>query len=192
MLRKILSVALFPSGDPFAGLGFALSVQPMYEEAIAGQPDCSAFSIHDDITTVESREQVFKCYDKIRGISADKYGLKLRIDKCAVYLPLTLDPAASATARAECAARHMQLPHAGYLESLSVMSGTMRRSLHTATPQSLATNSSSTFSLAFTLLRFCGLPRLSYLARTTQPQHLKDAAVRFDSNGSRMLPQAAA
>jgi len=174
-------------GDPFAGLGFALSVQPLYEEALAGQPDCHAFSIHDDITIIGPREQVFKCYDKIRAISAEKYGLKLRVDKCAVYLPPTLDSTASAAARADCAAR--QLPHASYLESLGVMFGddaTVAAHCHSTVAGHeqffhLLSHPAMPAQVAFTLLRFCGLPRLSYLARTTQPRHLKDAAIRFDS-----------
>jgi hypothetical protein len=34
--------------------------------------------------------------------------------------------------------------------------------------------------IAFSILRCCALPRLSFLARTTHPKHFHSAAVRFD------------
>ena len=34
--------------------------------------------------------------------------------------------------------------------------------------------------MAFSLLRYCGIPKLGFLARTTHPDRIDEAALRFD------------
>ena len=46
-------------GDPFSAFAFALSVQPLYEAALAGFIESHGVSILDDLTLVGPQEQVF-------------------------------------------------------------------------------------------------------------------------------------
>ena len=173
-------------GDPFAAFAFALSVQSLYESAIAGMPDCHAVSVQDDLTLIGPAEQVFAAYDRIVA-AAPSYHLSLRVEKCSVYVPDSLSEELS---RAEvldgCNTR--QLAHSASLESLGVMLGSdsdirahcdkqvaemeqrFRLLRHPAMP----------VQAAFLLLRSCALPSLSFLTRTTPPELLRESAQRFD------------
>ena len=96
-------------GDVFAGLGFSLLVQPLYEAALQLMPDGHAFSIQDDLTLIGPHTQVLTAFEHIRTHSAE-LGLELRVDKCAVYVPAdaTAPPATAAPAAASSAAPHSQ------------------------------------------------------------------------------------
>jgi hypothetical protein len=57
----------------------------MYEAAIAGLPNAHAISIQDDLTLIGPQQDVFAAFDRIRELAP--YGLTLRMDKCAVFIP---------------------------------------------------------------------------------------------------------
>ena len=119
---------------------------------------------------------------------AADYHLKLRVDKCAVHLPLA---AQSESIRvsivAACTQRH--LSHSASLETLGVVLGPdaaveshmlaavdSHESLfacliHPAMPT----------QIAFSLLRHCAIPRLGFLARTVHPNQFRAAAEKFDT-----------
>jgi hypothetical protein len=71
-------------GDPFAALAFALTVQPLYEAAIATikSSNGNGVAIQDDLAAVATWREVLKVFDYVRAHSHE-YGLKLRVDKCA-------------------------------------------------------------------------------------------------------------
>jgi len=173
-------------GDPFAAFAFALSVQPLYEAAIAGLPDCHAVSVQDDLTLMGPAEQVFAAFNRIAA-AAPGYHLSLRVDKCAVYVPDSLsDERSRAEVLDGCATR--QLAHSASLELLGVLLGSndavrahcdkqvseleerFRVLCHPAMPVQDAN----------LLLSSCALPSLAFLTRTTPPELLRDSARRFD------------
>lgn len=173
-------------GDPFAAFVFAFFVQPLYEAAIAGMPECHAVSIQDDLTLIGPQQAVFAAFDRIRQLAASTYHLHLRVDKCSVFLPATVPAEQRELILTQCDAR--SLAHSAQLKSLGVMHGpaeaiqahameTVER--HRAFFDAL-THPDMPVQIGLILLRACALPRLSYLARTTLPAHLSDAAQRFD------------
>jgi len=178
-------------GDPFAAFAFALAVQPLYERALQQAPACKGVSIQDDFTLVGPAEQVMAAYDYILG-HAHEFGLELRVEKCQVFVPPgSLDavgslPAEAHPAVAACQARHLQ--HHTSMEALGVMYGD---DAEIEAHSEAAASSSESFlaalkhpempiQMAYSLLRYCGVPRLGFLARTTHPDRLDAAARRFD------------
>jgi len=173
-------------GDPFAAFAFALSVQSLYESAIAGMPDCHAVSVQDDLTLIGPAEQVFAAYDRIVA-AAPSYHLSLRVEKCAVYVPDSLsDELTRAEVLDGCITR--QLSHSASLESLGVMLGSdgdirahcAKQVAELEQRFRLLRHPAMPVQAAFLLLRSCALPSLSFLTRTTPPELLRDSAQRFD------------
>jgi hypothetical protein len=212
-------------GDVFAGLGFSLLVQPLYEAALRRMPDGHAFSIQDDLTLIGPHTQVLSAFEYIRTHCA-QLGLELRVDKCAVYVPSDAtavctpptqacaanaasplsagNSAPAQTATAACAATHADstacrgrilsacavysLPVEDSLSSLGVLFGpaaAVVQHCHSAVAKHRAffdalTHAEMPVQMAFLLLRHCGVPRMSYLARTVHPLQLLPAAMTFD------------
>ena len=174
-------------GDVFSAFGFGLGVQPLYVSVLAGSPECNAVSVLDDLTLVGPCDQVMAAYDKLKDTAA-QYHLKLRVDKCAVYIPPSVDahPALQSSIRAACTTRG--LAHAASIESLGVMFGSDadvrdhgERTLDSHTQFfACLRHPAMDVQIGFALLRFCGVPRLSYLARTVRPEQFHPTAVRFD------------
>ncbi|MDR3446153.1 reverse transcriptase domain-containing protein, partial [Dyella sp.] len=190
-LKAILASAQgVRQGDPFAAFVFALLVQTLYEKAIAGHPDCHAVSVLDDLTLVGPLDQVMRAYDYI-ALHAEEYHLQLRVDKCSVYVPPTddLPPATRHSIEHACTSR--QLRCLDRLELLGVTLGTAE-DIHSHLTRSIDQHQklfeylhhpAMPTQIGFALLRYCALPRLSYLARTTLPEHMlrSEMAPRFDS-----------
>jgi hypothetical protein len=176
-------------GDPFAAFVFAFFVQPMYEAAIAGLPNAHAISIQDDLTLIGPQQDVFAAFNKVREL-APQYGLTLRMDKCAVFIPESVSSDNRSTIRGSCNA--LSLAHSDRMESLGVMFGSSAAIDDHCTKslkrheQFLAAlrNREMPVQIALLLLRFCAVPRLSYLARTVDPNVFAapgGAAELFDS-----------
>jgi len=188
-------------GDPFASFAFALGVQKLYEDATESLPDCKAVSILDDLTLIGPCEQVMKAYDRIHQQAAS-YHLKLRVDKCQVFLPTCLGqptasddnahdgsiPQANQRNNILNACVQRQLPHDDKMEVLGVIMGS--DSVVTQQCDGIAASHGKFFKhlmhpsmpvqIASMLLRVCGLPRLSYMARTVHPSMAGNAAESFD------------
>src|SRR5680860_691391 len=108
-------------GDPFSACFFALGVQPLYEEAIRDRPECHAVSVQDDLSLIGPQAQVFAAFDLIQRRAAE-FQLTLRVDKCAVCIPVSVcSPNTRESIVSACADR--QLSHADSLETLGVMLG---------------------------------------------------------------------
>jgi hypothetical protein len=174
-------------GDPFSAFAFALSVQPLYEAALAGFVESHGVSILDDLTLIGPQEQVFTAFDRIQRMAAD-YHLQLRVDKCAVHIPLAAQSEPiRASIVAACTQRH--LSHSASLETLGVVLGSDTAvESHTLAAvdshESLfacLTHPAMPTQIAFSLLRHCAIPRLGFLARTVHPDQFRTAAERFDS-----------
>ena len=179
-------------GDPFAAFVFAFLMQPAYTAAIADLPDCHAVSIQDDLTLIGPQQQVFAAFDKLVQL-APSFHLTLRMDKCAVFIPESVSEADRAVVQSACNSSSPSAPralvHSDSMESLGVMFGG-DSAVHAHCMKSLARHEEFLASLtheempvqtALLLLRFCAVPRFSYLARTTPPALFAEAAARFDS-----------
>jgi len=176
-------------GCPFAAFAFALTVQPLYEAALSKAPDCNGFSIQDDFTLVGPSTQVMAAYDYLKQHAQAQLGLELVTAKCQVYVPpaTAASPAVAARIQAQCNER--QLPLAPHMESLGVMFGSDADV--TAHCEGAVADSEHFFEClshpamptqtAALLLRYCALPKLGYLARTTHPDMLAVPARRFDT-----------
>ncbi len=75
-------------GDPMSAAAFALSVQPMYDRAVAaskagGAAGCEAVAVLDDLTLIGPIESVLLAYEDLKK-SCDKTGLQLQSEKCQV------------------------------------------------------------------------------------------------------------
>jgi hypothetical protein len=179
-------------GDPFASFAFALAVQSLYERALAAAPACKAISIQDDFTIVGPADEVMAAYDYIFA-HAHEFGLKLRADKCQVYIPPSTAQSISqqsgeaiAHVRELCMQRALQQRES--MEALGVMYGTdadIERHCDAAVDESdfffqAICHKEMGTQMAFSLLRYCGIPKLGFLARTTHPDRIDEAARRFD------------
>ncbi|MDR3736561.1 MAG: hypothetical protein P4L10_13640, partial [Acidobacteriaceae bacterium] len=174
-------------GCPFAAFAFALTVQPLYEAALRESPDCNGFSIQDDFTIVGPSAQVMRAYDYLKSHAQIELGLELVTAKCQVYLPPTIVcPVTTASIHARCHSRH--LSHGTKMESLGVMFGpdaSVRAHCESAVDGSAhffecISHPAMPVQTASLLLRYCALPKLGYLARTTQPELLLESSRRFD------------
>lgn len=177
-------------GCPFAGFGFALLVQPLYEQSIKAATQLFGVSIQDDLTIIGPADRVFLAYQYILKHAID-YGLQLRPEKCQVFIPPeTAATCAEATLQAihaECKSRN--LSHQSSMEALGVMFGT---DADIESHCSDTVDSSENFfaalahpempaSMAFSLLRYCGVTKLGFAARTIHPDRLDTASLRFDA-----------
>ena len=179
-------------GDPFAALAFALTVQPLYEAAIATiEPSGGrGVAIQDDLAAVATWREVLKVFDYVHA-HAHEYGLKLRVDKCELYLPPDTARGHGCTERLEeirSACNERQIPITFKSESLGVMHGDDKDIEQFCEDvvdeneeffQALEHSEMGTQASAL-LLRYCAIPRLGYLSRTTHPDRLRSAARRFD------------
>jgi hypothetical protein len=173
-------------GDPFAALAFALTVQPLYEAAIATIKSSggNGVAIQDDLAAVATWCEVLKVFDYVRA-HAHEYGLKLRVDKCELHLPPDTARGPGCADRLkeiQAACNERDLPITYRSESLGVMHGEDKDISHYCED---AVDASEEFFQALEhpesmlLLRYCAIPRLGYLSRTTHPDRLRSAAQRF-------------
>ena len=178
-------------GCPFAAFAFALGVQPLYEAAVRGRPECHAVSIQDDLTLVGPQDQVFAAFRVIQQ-QAGQYQLTLRVDKCAVYLPDTLaDDEERSRVMHTCST--LGLAYSDSLETLGVMLG--NEDAVAAHAEAAVRSHEPLFAclehpamptqVALLLLRYCTVPRLGFLARTVPPEHFRAAAQLFDERVQR-------
>jgi len=146
-----------------------------------------------------------KAYDRIHDKAAS-YHLKLRVDKCQVFIPTALiegghehmsaENDSNSTAVSQSTHHHniinackqRQLRHDDKMEVLGVMMGS-NNVVEQECDDTVASQSSlfkhlmhpsMPVQVASLLLRVCGLPRLSYMARTIHPTLVKNAAEQFD------------
>ncbi|MDR3401982.1 MAG: reverse transcriptase domain-containing protein [Chthoniobacter sp.] len=174
-------------GCPFAAFAFALTVQPLYEAALRESPSCNGFSIQDDFTIVGPSAEVMRAYDYLLSHAHAELGLELVTSKCQVYLPPTIVcPSICASIQAQCRTR--SLSYDTKMESLGVMFGPdadVRAHCESAVDGSshffeCISHPAMPVQTASLLLRYCALPKLGYLARTTRPELLLESARRFD------------
>jgi len=169
-------------GDPFAAFAFALTVQPLWTNALKQAPSCKGISVLDDFNIIGPVQDTMKVYDYIHA-HAPEDNLHLVPVKCQVFAPIP-----SLLIETACRTRH--LSQDTKMESLGVMFGSpadiAAHCMH------IADNSDFFFmALAhpemgtqegYSLLRQCGQPRMNYLARTTYPELLDRAAASFDKH----------
>jgi len=173
-------------GCPFAAFAFALTVQPLYEASLRGSPDCRGFSIQDDFTIVGPSAQVLRSFDYLQAHAQMEFELELVTAKCQVFLPPTVAPSRVQAIHEQCAQRH--LAHSTEMESLGVMFGpdaSVMRHCQQAVDTSAhffacVSHPAMPTQTAALLLRFCAIPKLGYLARTTRPELLLEPARCFD------------
>lgn len=171
-------------GCPFAAFAFALLVQPLYEAAIAGLPSVKAISVLDDITLIGPLQDVMTAFDRVQAQAAT-LGLQLQVPKCKLFIP------PSSRARAEsirAAAAPRQLECVSSLLTLGVTHGddsdVTEHCMSTAQSHesffAALTHPAMPAQVAFSLLRYCAVPRMSFMARTVQPHLFRETAEVFD------------
>jgi len=184
LFDEIKSTEGVRQGCPFAAFAFALTVQSLYESAIQAAQHCHGVSIQDDLSIIGPADEVMKVYDYILQHAASEFSLELCIEKCQVYIPTTVNDSTSIIDM--CRAR--KLHHDDHMESLGVMYGSDEQ-VEQYCEKSVSdselffralTHPEMPAQIASSLLRYCGIPRLGYLARTAHPDRLHTAAKRFD------------
>ena len=171
-------------GCPFAAFAFALLVQPLYEAAIADLPTVKAISVLDDITLIGPLDDVMTAFDRVQAQAAS-FRLQLQVPKCKLFIPPTSHPLAESI---RVAAAPRQLECTSSLLALGVTHGhdsavtehclAMARS-HERFFDAL-THPAMPAQVGFALLRYCAVPRMSFLARTVQPHLFRETAELFD------------
>ena len=192
-IEELQSTEGVRQGDPFAGIAFSLAVQPLYVAAIAAMEKDAAghgVAIQDDLAAIATWRETLKVFDYVRE-HAHAYGLKLRADKCQLYLPPETATGTGCDKRLEeiraaCNARH--IPITFKLVSLGVMHG-LEKDIEQHCADKVEASEKYFAALehpvlstqvAMLLLRYCGIPRLGYLTRTIHPNRLAAAAGCFD------------
>ena len=171
-------------GCPFAAFVFALLAQPLYETAIADLPSVKAISVLDDITLIGPLHDVMTAFDRVKAKAA-AFGLQLQVSKCKLFIPRashTLGEsirAAAATRGLECTSSLLALgvTH-GDDSAVSEHCLEAARS-HERFFDALA-HPAMPAQVGFALLRYCTVPRMSFMARTVQPHLFHATAELFD------------
>jgi hypothetical protein len=174
-------------GDPFAAFAFALCVQSLYEKVLKGSPGCKAVSVLDDLTLIGPLAEVVQVYDRIKQL-APEYHLALRTEKCQVFIPPQLDDR-SILDSIHSACHTRSLNHRTRIEALGVVFGkdsdvedhAAATVMQHARFFDLLTHPSMPVQVGYSLLRYCAVPRLSFLSRTIHPRLFAASAARFDS-----------
>jgi hypothetical protein len=179
-------------GCPFAAFAFSLVVQSLYEDALKQCADCSAVAIQDDLTLVGPADQVLKAFAFIQAHAKDDYSLELRVDKCQVFTPPAIaclpdGPSLISSILSTCSAAGISCSNR--MECLGVMFGcddTVRAHCSSEVQSSeyffsALQHRAMPAQVAQCLLRYCGVPKLNYLARTVEPELLDAASRQFDA-----------
>jgi len=183
---RLASAEGMRQGDPFAAFAFALCVQGLYESVLEGFPEVKAISVLDDLTLVGPVEKVVLVFDRITQ-RAKEFHLQLRTEKCQVYIPHQLEDAAIVQ-RIHAACESRSLQYDTRIEALGVIFGSDEQVLSHAAKSveshaqffHCLTHPNMPVQTAFSILRYCGIPRLSFLSRTIPPPLFLPSAARFD------------
>jgi hypothetical protein len=171
-------------GCPFAAFAFALLVQPLYEAAIKDLPAVKAISVLDDITLVGPLGDVMTAFDRVKAMAAT-FRLQLQVPKCKLFIP----PSSRSLAKSiRAAAAPRQLECTSSLVALGVAHGddsvVSEHCLEKARSHErffdALTHPAMPAQVGYSLLRYCGVPRMSFQARTVQPHLFREAAQLFD------------
>lgn len=169
-------------GDPLAAVVFALSMEHIYNAAIAvGNSDltdptarCTGVSVLDDFTIVGHHRAVFRAYDEFRRLCALEH-IRLNGDKCKVLCPHA--PAIPAHVLGECGRRAIAVVSNG-MKVLGGMLSFDDRVIRDFT-QTVVTKQMRMFdllehplmrsSIACRIGQLCGVPRINYTTQITPP-----------------------
>lgn len=171
-------------GCPFAAFAFALLVQPLYEAAIADLPTVKAISVLDDLTLIGPLDDVMIAFDRVQAKAA-AFQLELQVPKCKLFIPPSSRAAAE---RIRAAAVHRQLECTSSLLALGVTHGddsaVRKHCSETARSHErffdALSHPAMPAQIGFALLRYCAVPRMSFMARTVQPHLFHETAELFD------------
>ena len=189
-VMSLWSVVGARQGCPLSSFSFDLSMQKVFNQiksdTPAGVPDRLS-AIHDDTTILASTTHAFAQYDKLNQLLTPT-GSVLNPSKCLVFWP---HPTPAPTwLRQAAASRHLTVQQGGSVKPLGAYVGLDTASLkqrlmaHTATHEPLFAALESDLlhpQIAMLLLRYCAVPTMHHLARSTAPSVLVDAALAFDA-----------
>jgi Reverse transcriptase (RNA-dependent DNA polymerase) len=184
-------------GEPMSSFLFAFLIQGVYQRVSdsAGPGNSTVLAVLDDLTIV-ARPAVACRMMCMFQLEAARYGVFVRIDKCAVLWPRT-DSRAPEFLREWCEHNGVALKH-GLAECLGAVVGHDQLAMHDWAIDRLSssapffarlTHDDMPKQVAWLLLRLSGVARLNYLCRTLPPAVLAGCAARFDF---RVLQAAAA
>jgi hypothetical protein len=178
-------------GDVLGSFAFALSMQPLYEQAVRGAGLISAVAVQDDFTvvgTVVSVRTAFAAFSRL----CTQHGIALNLGKCKVLWPHDAPVPEQVTGFAHD--QGMQLI-TGSMELLGAQIGCTHDGISDAISTQAQSEHRTFFELlphlssqvALLLLRACGIPRLNYLSRTHTPADFQRAATAFDTSVAEQL-----
>jgi len=201
-LSMLLSAEGCRQGDALSALLFALTVQPLYEQALQGERADAvvAQAIQDDFTYVAEPAEALRVFRRFL-VLAKKHGLEVSLSKCHV-LPSNPDASLRCDAENQCIAELLSL---GVKESqtLHLLGCLLSNDAENDKSQSnlnpiikewaenvmlydnarffrLLTHRDMPAAIGFRLLCLSGLPRASYMCRTMPPESIRHSLLMFD------------
>ena len=217
LLDVLLSAEGCRQGDPLSNLLFALSVQPLYEQALQYHTaSAKALAIQDDFSIVAKPSEAVRVFKKLVELSAAQ-GMQIEFSKCHVLRGSGSVSESSSSSNSipgppaepseeQCALEELQRMGVSELKSLHLLGCLISDSEDDAThgtaiwAYNLATAGMDKFfkllthrdmpaHIGFHLLYLSGIPRLSYLCRTMTPSSMKNAVMAFDQKVFQVLMQ---
>jgi hypothetical protein len=173
-------------GCPIAAFLYALSVQSIYTNSIAGDKTLEAVAIADDFTITGPSSAVLAALRPLIEICAAD-GPTLNFTKCVALWAYSTNhvnyqPFRTAMAELNIPIQYHSIPLLGSSIGLG-----MNRAPHVLAAAddhqrffSLLSHKDMPMQIALLLLRLSGVPRFSYLIRVTPPVIIRAAAERFD------------
>lgn len=190
LYRALQSAEGVRQGDPPASLAFALSVQHLYQHAIAEHGDrVSASAILDDLNLVGDWKDVLACFVRLRD-RAQSEGFLLRLPKCRILWPHDDHPPAELVAAVRelnvtLVTKGMEVlgSFVGEDEPTTANWANEQVQQHRALFEAID-HPAMPAQLAYHLLKKCALPRFGYIARTVNPDHIAGAITQWDDRVS--------
>ena len=193
LVARFLNGEGVKQGCPLAALLFSLSVQHLYEQCCVGLR-VHAYAIADDLTLVGPADQVQVALERLQRLTAVE-GPELCLRKCEALWPRATDHAAylpfvAAMHAAGVSVRHDTVAMLGTTAGLPDKRGAHCLAAAACSASLLAAVAHPLMpsQIAVLLLRYCAVPRMSYLTRVTPPSIIMPALEQFDA----AIQQAAA
>jgi hypothetical protein len=174
-------------GDPLASFAFALSMQSTYTACVAGT-SVTALAIQDDLYLCGEAKEVMTALGKLEELTS-AMSLTLSRQKCQV-LPCTASAKGRARSQVEQQAKDAGIAVVDQVVALGCLLSSDRNAVQQWCSDAveemdqyfgLLSHPTMVPQVAYTLLRQCAQPRMSYLARVVPNDHLAPAAQAFDT-----------
>jgi hypothetical protein len=197
VIAELKSQTGVKQGDPFAALGFSITIQPELQEAAELAKGGEVVAVLDDITVAGPTAAVQAACQYL-DMALPPLGLQSNLPKRQILV--SPDLPADSGMHALAAARGIALSH-GAIEHLGGVIGIGAPRIEAARQEVAKARARFTkFGEALThpamsrqvglhLLRMCGVPRFHYLARVLPPSAVRDLFAAVDADVQGLLRQ---